>query len=172
MTATTSITARPPGRQPKRHSGRTLAKRLTFRAGYTFETIDDPLMHENAAGYIDPLTGLHYTNDPTMNAIGSGPLYGTAFYDLRQTDLSNLPETVHEGKISSTWSPAAAFSATVALRYRDERNELDRSEWQQQTLSPSLSFWYAPAQKLNLTFAYNYLGQRAESRFCQGWYDG
>jgi hypothetical protein len=149
-----------------------LAKGLTFRAGYTFQAIDDPFMHENAAGYIDPLTGLHYTNDPTPNVIGTGPLYGTAFYDNRQTDLSNQPETVHEGKVASTWSPAANFSTTVALRYRDEGNELGRSEWTQQTISPSLSFWYAPAQKLNLTFAYNYFGQRAESRFCQGWYDG
>ena len=149
-----------------------LGKNVTFRAGYTYQNIDDPFMHENAAGYIDPITGLPYTNDPTVNVIGNGPLYGTAFYDLRQTDLSNQPENVHEGKVSSTWSPVANFSTTAAIRYRNEENELDRSEWQQETLSPSLSFWYAPAQKLNLTFAYNYLGQRAESRFCQGWYDG
>lgn len=149
-----------------------LGKNVTFRAGYTYQNIDDPFMHENAAGYIDPITGLPYTNDPTVNVIGNGPLYGTAFYDLRQTDLSNQPENVHEGKVSSTWSPTANFSTTAAIRYRNEENELDRSEWQQETLSPSLSFWYAPAQKLNLTFAYNYLGQRAESRFCQGWYDG
>ena len=58
-----------------------------------------------------------------------------------------------------------------AVRYRNEENELDRSEWKQETVSPTLSFWYAPAQKLNLTFAYNYLGQRAESRFCQGSYN-
>lgn len=150
-----------------------LTKGLTARAGYTFKTIDDPFMHQHAAGFIDPVTGLPYTTnqDPTPT-IGTGDLYGTAFYDLRQTDLSNQPETVHEAKISSTWSPAAKFSATATVRYRQEENELHSSEWKQQTLSPTLSFWYAPAQKLNLTFAYNYLGQRAESRFCQGWYDG
>lgn len=154
-----------------------LAKGVTFRAGYTFQKIDDPLINENAAGFIDPATGLAYTiTDPagTTNniLISTGPLYGTAFYDNRATDLSNLPESVHEGKVSTTWAPAANFSTTLAVRYRDEANELDRSEWKQQTLSPSVSFWYAPAQKLNLTFAYNYLGQRAESKFCQGWYDG
>jgi hypothetical protein len=149
-----------------------LGKNVTFRAGYTYQNIDDPFMLENAAGYIDPITGLTYTNDPTVNVIGNGPLYGTAFYDLRQTDLSNQPEAVHEGKVATTWSPASNFSTTAAIRFRDESNELDRSEWKQQTVSPSLSFWYAPAQKLNLTFAYNYLGQSAESRFCQGWYDG
>jgi hypothetical protein len=154
-----------------------LGKNVTFRAGYTYQNIDDPFMVENAAGFIDPATGYPYTiTDPAGTSsnilIGTGPLYGTAFYDQRQTDLSNQPESVHEGKVSSTWSPAANFSTTAAIRYRNEENELDRSEWQQETLSPSLSFWYAPAQKLNLTFAYIYLGQRAESRFCQGWYDG
>jgi hypothetical protein len=149
-----------------------LGEGVSLRAGYTYQDIDDPFMHANAAGYVDPFTGLTYTTDPTANLIGSGPLYGTAFYDQRQTDLSNLPETVHEAKVSSTWAPAANFAATLAARYRNEGNELARSEWKQQTLSPSLSFWYAPAQQLNLTFAYNYLGQRAESRFCQGWYDG
>lgn len=149
-----------------------LAKGLTFRAGYTYQSIDNPFKQEDAAGYIDPNSGATYSNDPTANLIGSGPLYGTAFYDLRQTDLSNQPENVHEGKLSSTWSPAANFSTTMAIRYRNEENALDRSEWKQETVSPTLSFWYAPAQKLNLTFVYNYLGQRAESRFCQGWYDG
>ncbi|HAD05188.1 MAG: hypothetical protein A2091_06725 [Desulfuromonadales bacterium GWD2_61_12] len=150
-----------------------LTKGLTARAGYTFKTIDDPFMHQHAAGFIDPLTGLPYTTnqDPTPT-IATGDLYGTAFYDLRQTDLSNQPETIHEAKVASTWSPASSFSATATVRYRQEENALTSSEWKQQTLSPTLSFWYAPAQKLNLTFAYNYLGQRAESRFCQGWYDG
>lgn len=150
-----------------------LTKGLTARAGYTFKSVDDPFMHQHAAGFIDPLTGLPYTTnqDPTPT-IGSGDLYGTAFYDLRKSDLSNQPETVHEAKASSTWSPASSFSATAAVRYRQEENELHSSDWKQQTISPTLSFWYAPAQKLNLTFAYNYLGQRAESRFCQGWYDG
>lgn len=150
----------------------TLAKDLNARLSYTYQNIDNPLTHVNAAGYVDPVTGLPYTIDPTANAIGNGPLYGTAFYDQRQVDLSNLPEEVHETKAAATWSPDPRYSMTAALRYRDESNDLDRSEWQQQTVSPSLSFWYAPAQKLNLTFVYNYLGQKAESRFCQGWYDG
>ena len=74
--------------------------------------------------------------------------------------------------MSVTWSPLANFSATVSYRLRMDENDLDRSEWEQTTHSPSLSLWYAPTEKLNLTFAYNYLGQRSEAKFCQGWYDG
>ena len=53
-----------------------------------------------------------------------------------------------------------------------EENDLAHSTWEQSTHSPGVSLWYAPSNKLNLTFAYNYLGQSTESKFCQGWYDG
>jgi len=150
-----------------------LAKNLNARASYMYENTKDPLQNTDAAGYIDPVTGLPYNfTDNTDPRIGTGLLYGTAFYDQRQTDLSNLPEDTHEGKASATWSPMANFSATASYRLRMDENELDRSEWEQTTHSPSLSLWYAPTEKLNLTFAYNYLGQRAEAKFCQGWYDG
>jgi len=145
--------------------------KVTARVGYTYQAIDNPLQNTDAAGYIDPVTGLPYSSQADPR-IGTGVLYGTAFYDLRQTDLSNLPESIHEAKLASTWAPAANFSMTVSYRARLEENSLDRSDWQQETHSPGISAWYAPDQKLNLTFAYNYLGQRTEAKFCQGWYDG
>jgi len=147
------------------------AKNLTTRLSYTYQDITNPFQHEGAAGFIDPATGLPYASNADPR-IGTGELYGTAFYDLRQTDMSNLPDEVHEAKLSATWAPAANFSATVSYRARFEENDLERSTWKQQTHNPGLSLWYAPAEKLNLTFAYNYLGQRAEAKFCQGWYDG
>jgi len=152
-------------------------KNLSLRASYEFETIDNPLKNHNAALYDDG-TGQSFTTStigaitPIGYKIGSGPLYGVDFYDQRSADLSNLPEAVHEAKMASTWSPTANFSTTLALRARLEENDLKKSEWEEQTFSPSLTFWYAPSEKLNLTFLYNYLGQRAESKFCQGWYDG
>jgi len=150
------------------------SKSLSTRVSYKYKKIDDPLIHIDAAEYVNP-------NDPTLNynftdntdpRIGTGLLYGTAFYDLRQTDLSNLPEDVHEGKASVTWSPQPNLSATISYRIKMEDNELDRSEWEQTTHSPSLSLWYAPTGDLSFTFAYNYFTQATESRFCQGWYDG
>lgn len=159
------------------------SKSLSTRVSYNYQKIDDPLMHIDAAGFINPDTGLPYANNgdqlgygiPVGDAtplIGTGALYGTAFYDLRQTDLSNLPEDVHDGKASVTWSPQPNLSATVSYRIKMEDNELDRSEWEQTTHSPSLSLWYAPSGDLSFTFAYNYFAQATEARFCQGWYDG
>lgn len=149
------------------------SKALSTRVSYRYEKTDDPFQHTDAAGFIDPATGLPYTTnqDPTP-LIGTGSLYGTQFYDLRQTDLSNLPEDVHEGKASVTWSPQPNLSATAAYRIRMEENDLDRSNWEQTTHSPSLSLWYAPTGDLSFTFAYNYFAQATEARFCQGWYDG
>jgi len=149
------------------------SKALSTQVSYQYKNIDSPLQHTDAAGYIDPVTGLPYgTNQDLTPTIGSGSLYGTQFYDLRQTDLSNLPEDIHEGKASVTWSPQPNLSATVSYRIKMEENDLDRSEWEQTTHSPSLSLWYAPTGDLNFTFAYNYFAQATESRFCQGWYDG
>jgi len=159
------------------------SKEWSTRVSYNYQNIDDPFQHIDAAGFINPDTGLPYANNgdqlgygvPVGDAtpvIGTGALYGTAFYDLRQTDLSNLPEDIHEGKISVTWSPQANLSATASYRIKMEENELDRSEWEQTTHSPSLSLWYAPTSDLSFTFAYNYFAQASEARFCQGWYDG
>jgi len=149
------------------------SKSLSTQVSYSYEKIDNPFQHNDAAGYINPVTGQPYgTNQDTTALVGTGNLYGTQFYDLRQTDLSNLPEDVHEGKASVTWSPQPNLSATVSYRIKLEDNELDRSEWEQTTHSPSLSLWYAPTGDLSFTFAYNYFAQATEARFCQGWYDG
>ena len=150
------------------------SRKTRVRASYMYQQIDNPFQNPDAAEYVDPITGLTYYDKGTDTGytIGSGPTYGTDYYDLRATDLSNLPENVHEAKVSASWSPKANFSTTFTFRARNEENELDRSTWKQDSLAPGLSFWYAPTQKLNLTFLYNYLGQRTESKFCQGWYDG
>lgn len=162
------------------------AKGVNVRANYTFTHYDQPFVYENAALYMDPATGLHYTDkdgnvatsygDATTWQPGYwlhyGPTYGIEFYDRRVADLTNQPEDVHEGKASVTWSPRANLAATVTLRAKFEENELDYSSWKQQTYSPGVSVWYAPTEKLNLTLAYNYHAQSTESDFCQGWYDG
>ena len=153
-------------------------KNLTTRLSYMYQSIDEPFRNPDAALYVDPYTGLNYYDknaDPAWTpgyTIGSGPTYGTDYYDLRSLDMTNLPEDVHEAKLSATWSPRADFSATLTYRGRFEENELDHGSWKQTTHSPTLSLWYAPTNRVNLTFAYNYYGQSTESKFCQGWYDG
>ncbi len=160
-------------------------KDISARAAYKYQDISDPLHNPDASMYIDPNTGMpYYDKDQQLGSgiivdgwtpgfqIGTGPSYGTDFYDLRQADMTNQPETVNEIKLSSTWSPASDFSATIAFLGRFKENDLTNSSWTEDTYSPSVSFWYAPSEKLNLNFLYNYMGQRAESKFCQGWYDG
>ena len=61
---------------------------------------------------------------------------------------------------------------SATYRIKAEENDLDVSTWKQTTHSPGLSVWYAPSNRVNLTFAYNYLNQGSETAFCQGWYDG
>ena len=118
--------------------------------------IKDPLQHTDAAGFIDPATGLPYTTNQDLTpTVGTGSLYGTQFYDLRQTDLSNLPEDIHEAKAGLTWMLASNLSATVAYRVRLEENSLDRSDWEQFSHSPSASPWFAPSDEPTLTFLYN-----------------
>lgn len=162
------------------------AKNLNARVNYTFQHFNQPFEYEDAALYQNPATGLNYFDRDGNVAttygdsstwgvgyiLGTGPTYGREFYDQRVADLSNQPEDVHEGNVALTWSPQANFSATVSLRARFEENDLDYSTWKQRTYSPGLSAWYAPTEKLNFTFAYNYHAQSTESDFCQGWYDG
>lgn len=160
-------------------------KSISARASYKYQDINDPLHNPDAAMYIDPYTGeSYYDKDQQLGngtivdgwtpgfQIGTGPSYGTDFYDLRRSDMTNQPETVNEVKLSTTWSPATSFSATLAFLGRFKENDLSNSSWKEDTYSPSVSFWYAPSEKLNINFLYNYMGQRAESKFCQGWYDG
>lgn len=141
-------------------------KALSTRVSYKYKKIDDPLMHIDAAEVPEG------TNQDPTPTIATGSLYGTQYYDLRQTDLSNLPEDIHEGKASVTWSPRPNLSATVSYRIKMEENDLDRLTWEQTTHSPSLSLWYAPTGDLSFTVAYNYFAQATEAKFCQGWYDG
>jgi len=142
------------------------SRHLSARVGYSYQDIDNPFGNPDAA-----LPLLQDNTFPT-GVTGNSAAYGTTFYAAREADLSNQPEEVHEAKLSTTWAPLPQFSATVSYRYRNDSNDLDKSEWEQATHSPSLSLWYAASQKLNLTAAYNYFDQRSETAFCQGFYDG
>jgi len=154
---------------------------ISARANYVYKNIDNQFHNPNAA--MVPATGYSFALLPGMEAlptitgpfgttVGAGPTYGVSFYDRRTANLSNLPEDVHEGLLSSTWSPSARFSTTAFYRVKLEKNELNKSEWKQDTHSPGVSMWYAPTDKLNFTLAYNYLKQNTQTSFCQGWYDG
>jgi len=139
---------------------------LKMRLGYQFQMIDDPFVNPDAAdvGLIDNLS-------PT-GVTGDSRLYGTSFYNVRQADLTNQPEEVHEAKFNGTWSPSARFATTLTMRYLKEENDLGVSSWKQDTFVPTLTAWYSAADDLSLTAAANYFDQRSKTAFCQGFYDG
>ncbi len=150
-----------------------LNRKLSLRASYTFEDIDNPFHNPEAAlvpvgdNILQAKFGV-----PGYIVGGNSALYGTTFYDAREADLTNQPEKVHQLKVTSTWAPKGNFAATLNLRYKDEENDLNHSQWEQQTYNTGLTFWYAPTADLNFTMAYNYFDQRAKTAFCQGFYDG
>ncbi|NIQ97923.1 MAG: MtrB/PioB family outer membrane beta-barrel protein, partial [Desulfuromonadales bacterium] len=146
---------------------------LSARLALTYQDIDNPFHNPTAADV--PLSDNNVQSTEGIDAFKVGSdslLYGTSFYAAREADLTNQPDSVYEGKLSSTWSPSPRFSATFNYRYKDEEAELNKYTWEQETHAPGLSLWVAPADKLFLTLAANYLDQRSETAFCQGFYDG
>lgn len=138
---------------------------LSARASYTFKKIDDP--------FVTPAAALVPMTDVSGNiTVGNGPTYGIDFYNRRTADLSNQPDTVHEGNVSATWSPGPRFSTTAYYRIKAERNDLNKGAWKQTSHGPGLTVWYAPTDKVSMTLAYNYQKQKTENMMCQGLYDG
>ena len=56
------------------------------------------------------------------------------------------------------------------MRFRYEEN--GDVNYEQTTIVPGASLWYAPSDKLNLTMAYTFSNQDTENRACVGWYHG
>lgn len=140
---------------------------LSMRASYTYKDIENPFQNPDAA-----LVPTSSVMAPFTTTVTGGPTYGVSFYDERIADLSNQPDSVHEGALTATWSPSPRISATAYYRVKLEQNDLNTSTWKQQTHSPGISFWYAPVDKVNITLAYNFMKQTSKTDFCQGWYDG
>lgn len=133
----------------------------------TQDTLDPNLWYLNTSAYYndgtsdDPL--IMYNTDSTV-------WYWNSVYPNRTLDATNLPEDVHEAKISTTWSPKANLSATFYARVRKEEN--NNVQYEQNTYVPGFNIWYAPSSKVNLTMSYNFSKQDTENRACVGWYHG
>ncbi len=157
-----------------------LNSKLSGRISYQYQDIDNPM--DNATGIAqgmdtatqDSNSGLWYLNTDDYRNVdnnSSTVWYWNSVYPNRTLEASNLPDTVHEAKLNTTWSPQANMAATLFARYRYEENE-DVGFDHQSTFVPGLSFWYAPSDKVNLTMSYTYSMQESENRMCVGWYHG
>lgn len=152
-------------------------KSFSVNASYMYQDIDEPLAgaHVGIAqgdGIQDPLgSGLWYYNTADFTPAVTVPTwYWTAVYPNRQLQSTNLPDQVHETKLSGTWSANPNLAATLFARVRYEEN--DDVDYEQKTYVPGVSLWYAPSDKVNLTLAYTFNKQDTENRACVGWYHG
>lgn len=168
-----------------------ISKGLSGRVSYQYQDIDNPLSaHTGIAQGMegatqDPLNpGLWYldradffndgTNDPTdplvMYNSATTVWYWNSVYPARTLEGTNLPETVHEAKLNTTWAPQANFAATLFARVRIEEN--DEVGYDQSSYVPGFNLWFAPTSKVNLTMAYTFNKQETENKMCVGWYHG
>jgi len=155
-------------------------KAFSGNVSYMYQDIDEPMAgaHVGIAqgdpiAFPDPLgSGLWYYNTTSFAPTPDNPRvwYWNDVYPNRQLESTNMPDEVHEGKISGTWSANPNLAATVYARVRYEEN--DNVEYEQTTYVPGASLWYAPNGKINLTMAYNFNKQDTENRACVGWYHG
>jgi hypothetical protein len=150
-----------------------LSDTLSGRVSYEYQNIDEPFAGAEVGiaqlSGADGGSGLRYLNTADY-LTGSSTYYWTSVYPNRELESTNLPEDVHEAKLSTTWAPASNMAATLYARLRYEEN--DSVKYERTTIVPGATFWYAPSDKLNLTMAYNFSNQDAENRACVGWYHG
>ncbi len=162
-----------------------LNKQLSGRISYQYQDIDDPFHGENAAGIaqggIAGLTGgtngqgLWWLDTDQFRGVAPNPgnnavYYWNSVYPNRTLDATNQPDEVHEGKFSSTWTPASNMAMTVFMRGRHETN--DDVDYKQDNYVPGASFYYAPNNNLILTMAYTFNKMKTENQMCVGWYHG
>jgi len=154
---------------------------LSGRVSYEYQNIDEPFSTHNSTGIAqgadgsiyDPSSGLAYLDTAqfaNLDGNDNWVYYWNSVYPSRGFDATNQPDEVHEAKLSTTWSPSANVAATVFMRFRYEEN--DEVHYEQTTIVPGATFWYAPSDKLNLTMSYTFNNQDTENRACVGWYHG
>jgi len=144
---------------------------LKLRLGYTLSLADDAYAMDKAvcppdvsgAGYAGPGTALYdYSRS-----------YYPAIYHARTGTRSNLPNTAHEFKARTTWSPMQLVSTSLYAKYRlAENDEVDGNEWEQDLFTGGINVVLTPSEKMVFSAGYNYFNDKYESLFCIAIYDG
>jgi hypothetical protein len=148
---------------------RSADRRWQFRSRYSFDDIQNPFTHRNAAW----MPVIQPTPSPGSPP---SPLLGTQYFTLyraREADLTNQPTRSHGWEHTLTWSPGPRFSVSTHLRWRRHTNDsLTRSTWENQTLSPGAEVWFAPHPRVALTAAYHFHRDAGETYFVLPVFDG
>jgi hypothetical protein len=132
-------------------------KNLDFKLNTTYTKVSNPFANLYAA--ISPAVQLYAVADPFK---------GLQFYHyhrLRQAHLSSLPSKILEGRGFLSWSPTQRFSISGSMNLRDEKNNLNYSEWMRKSGLYNINIWLAPADKLNLTLSYNFHNESLQTLF-------
>lgn len=156
-------------------------RQFSGNISYMYQDIDEPMagahvgIAQGDSSAIQDVSGdpnlWYYLTGTFNNDVATVPTwYWTNVYPNRQLESTSLPDQVHEAKVSGTWSPSSNLAATLFARVRYQEN--DDVDYEQTTIVPGLSLYYAPSNKVNLTLAYTFNKQDTENRACVGWYHG
>ncbi|MCK5915958.1 MAG: MtrB/PioB family outer membrane beta-barrel protein, partial [Deltaproteobacteria bacterium] len=152
-------------------------KNMSFRLKYSYEDIDDPFAHENAA-YANPqnmINWLKSNQDPAWCAANPGkcsvpnmPKPGSpksaeyyVMYNSRSLDLTSEPESVHKFKAHLTYNITPRIVASGHFHYDLEEVKIDApghsNSFDKEMYAVGADLFFAPVDNLTFTFAYNYM---------------
>jgi hypothetical protein len=137
-------------------------KRAKASITYTYRNIDDPFANLKAA----------FADEVCVQS--GGPFGGTQYCELQQlrnVDLSNLPEEVHELRFDTTVPLLDRLSLNALYRYIDEEND-SAEDWDSTTHMPSVSLWYTPIDRLSVSLSYLYMRGKTGAFLGVPVYDG
>lgn len=132
-------------------------KNLNFKLNAIYAKVSNPFANLYAA--ISPAVQLYSVADPFK---------GLQFYHYhrsRQAHLTSLPSETVKGRGVVNWSPTQRFSISGSLNLRNERNNLNFSEWMRKSSLYNLNLWLAPTEKLNFTLSYNFHDEALQTLF-------
>ncbi len=150
-------------------------KNLSFRMEYTYEDIDDPFAHENAA-YANPTNMLAWLK-ANVDPVGCTPatcsvpnLYKPGspksaeyyvMYNSRSLDLTSEPESAHQFKAHATYNITPQIVASGHFHYDLEEVKIDApghsNSFDKEMYAIGADLFVAPMDNLTFTFAYNYM---------------
>jgi len=150
-------------------------KNLSLRLAYTYEDIDDPFAHENAA-YANP-TAMQAWLKANVDPVGCTPatcsvpnLYKPGspksaeyyvMYNSRSLDLTSEPESVHKFKAHATYNVSPKITLSGHFHYTLEEVQMDvpghRDNFDKEMYALGADLFFAPLDNLTFTFAYNYM---------------
>lgn len=132
-------------------------KNLNFKLNAIYTKVSNPFANLYAA--ISPAVQLYSVPDPFKG------LQFYRYHRLRQAHLTSLPSEAVEGKGFLNWSPTQRVSISGSFSLRDERNNLNFSEWMRKMSLYNLNIWVAPTERLNFTLSYNFHDEALQTLF-------